>query len=337
MSAPILEVRELRSHFPVRTGLLRRKTALLRAVDGVDLSLRRGECLGLVGESGCGKTTLARSVAGLLRPTEGTVRFTPAADPPLEFTPRSRWVRSASRRRLQMVFQDPVASLNPRMLVREIVAEPLRSVPDMKRPQREAVARRMVEKVGLGWEHLLRYPHELSGGQRQRIAVARALAARPELVVLDEPTSALDVSVQAQVLGLLRALQRELRLSYLFVTHHLLVVRAISNRVAVMYLGKIVETAPTADLFDDPRHPYTAALLSAIPRPKPGERPRRIPTEGETPSPISPPLGCRFHPRCPFVQDRCRINVPVLEQIGQEHWVACHRREEVPALLRKLE
>lgn len=333
---PILTLKKLKKHYPVQKGALRRQVSAVRALDEVDLEIVRGECLGLVGESGCGKTTTGKVLVRLHRPSAGQIWFHPqAGSAPVELaglSPR-QLKRTGLRRKLQMVFQDPTASLNPRMLVKHIIAEPLRQQGRMR--SRILVDRvvQTLEMVGLGANHLLRYPHEFSGGQRQRIAVARAVASQPEFIVLDEPTSALDVSVQAQILNLLRGLQQELGLTYLFVTHHLLVVKYISQRIAVMYLGKVVEVASTAQLFERPLHPYTHALLSGIPVPEVGRRGDRMVLTGDVPSPMDPPSGCRFHTRCPFCIDHCRRAEPMLENIDSGHRVACHRSAEVPSLV----
>ncbi|MGH7268289.1 MAG: ABC transporter ATP-binding protein [Candidatus Rokuibacteriota bacterium] len=318
---PLLEVRDLVKHFEVGGGLFGRRRGLIRAVDGVSFTIRRGETLGLVGESGCGKTTTGRCILQLERPTSGTVIFEGQDLTRLEGTA----LRQA-RRRVQVIFQDPYSSLNPRMTVGQIVAEPMAVhgiVPDAA--AREARVRALLGQVGLLPQHARRYPHELSGGQRQRVGVARALAVEPALIVCDEPVSALDVSIQAQIINLLEDLQSELGLTYLFVAHDLSVVRHISDRVAVMYLGKIVELADRKALYDDPRHPYTRALLSAVPIPDPEleARRERVVLGGEVPSPLNPPPGCAFHPRCPIAVDRCRAAVPELRELEPGHRAAC--------------
>jgi oligopeptide transport system ATP-binding protein len=314
----LLEVAGLSRDFRTRGGTV-------HAVDGVSFTLARGETVALVGESGCGKSTTARLVLRLLEPTAGTIRFDGA-----DITYTRRPAMRAIRRRMQVVFQDPFGSLNPRMTVGETLAEPLVIHRTGDRAGRRARVAELLALVGLSPEHAQRYPHEFSGGQRQRIGIARALALEPALVVCDEPVSALDVSVQAQVINLLRDLQQRLGLSYLFIAHDLAVVQHMASRVAVMYLGRIVEMAPRDAVFSQPFHPYTRALLAAIPRPEPGRRPA-VPG-GDVPSPLDPPPGCHFHVRCPFAVDRCRSEVPVLRPITSGHLSACHRAEELPPL-----
>ena len=318
----LLEVRDLKVHFPVRRGLLQRTVANVHAVDGVSFDVLAGTTLGLVGESGCGKSTTARAIMRLVSATAGSVRF--EGRDLLSLTgSRLR----AARRDMQMVFQDPHASLNPRMTVFDTVSEPLR-VHGIAKTRRDLEARvqKLMGQVGLAASMMRRYPHEFSGGQRQRVGIARAIALQPKLVVLDEPVSALDVSVQAQILNLLDDLQSELELAYVFVAHDLAVVRHISKEIAVMYLGRIVERAPTDALFETPLHPYTQALLSAIPVPDPTieKKRKRLAVLGEVPSPLSPPSGCHFHPRCPIAKDRCRTEPPELRELGVGHVVACH-------------
>jgi oligopeptide/dipeptide ABC transporter ATP-binding protein len=316
---PLLEVRGLVKHFAAREGVWSRSRASVKAVDGVDLDIERGRTLGLVGESGCGKTTTGRCIVRLIEPTAGRIRF----DGIDVLALRRRPLR-ALRRRLQIIFQDPYSSLNPRMRVRSIVGEPLaihRLAP--RRERRERVAE-LLRLVGLEPAAMERYPHEFSGGQRQRIGIARALAVRPELVVCDEPVSALDVSVQAQVINLLQDLQERFGLSYLFIAHDLSVVEHISDRVAVMYLGRICEVASRDALYGNPLHPYTQALLSAAPVPEPGSRRGRVLVMGEPPSPVNPPAGCRFHTRCPVAVAECSRVEPPLVDIGGNHRVACH-------------
>jgi oligopeptide transport system ATP-binding protein len=328
----LLQTRNLKMHFPIRSGLLQRTVGHVKAVDGVDLSVRRGETLGLVGESGCGKSTLARLILRLLEPTEGEVIFD--GEDILGYD-RKRMLDV--RRNMQIVFQDPYASLNPRMTVGNIVSEPLRTH-DISGDRKKRV-QELLEVVGLNPEHYNRYPHEFSGGQRQRIGVARAIALNPRLIICDEPVSALDVSIQAQVINLLEDLQKEFDLTYIFIAHDLSVVKHISDRVAVMYLGKIVELANRSSLYNEPRHPYTASLLSAIPVPDPHkERERqRVVLSGDVPSPANPPQGCSFHTRCPRAQDYCTNQEPLLEAQEKEgHEAACFfpvlegQRIEVP-------
>ena len=319
MAEALLEVRELTKHFPIKRGLLSRTVGHVRAVDGVSFAVRSGEVLGLVGESGCGKTTTGRCILRLLEPSSGSVRFDGR-----EVTTLKRRELRALRREMQIVFQDPYSSLNPRLTVGSMLGEALA----IHRLARGAAARERVAElltlVGLSPDHARRYPHEFSGGQRQRIGVARALAVNPRLIVADEPVSALDVSIQAQIINLLRELQRRMNLTYLFIAHDLSVVEFISDRVAVMYLGKIVETAPSAELYRRPLHPYTVSLLSAIPVPDPDRRRARIVLKGDVPSPAKPPSGCRFHPRCFMAREVCAREEPVLKELAPGHWSACH-------------
>jgi oligopeptide transport system ATP-binding protein len=317
----LLEVRHLVKHFQVGGGLFGGPAGLVRAVDDVSFAIRRGETLGLVGESGCGKTTTGRCVLQLERPTSGQVIFEGrdlTTLPPTELR--------AVRRRMQVIFQDPYSSLNPRMTVGQILAEPLsvHGIIPNGRARRERV-RELLHRVGLLPQHADRYPHQLSGGQRQRVGIARALAVEPKLIICDEPVSALDVSIQAQIINLLEDLQAELGLTYLFIAHDLAVVRHISDRVAVMYLGKVVEVADRVELYERPLHPYTQALLAAVPIPDPQvEATRAHPVlGGEVPSPLNPPSGCVFHPRCPIAIERCRGEVPPLREISPDHWAAC--------------
>ncbi len=319
-TAPLLEVRHLVKHFPVRRGLFARVSGAVRAVDGVSLSIRPGETLALVGESGSGKTTTGRCILRLVEPTSGRIRFDGVdllALPPRDMR--------RMRRQIQVIFQDPYGSLNPRMRIGTIVREPL----DVHRigsgrAERGAMVGRLLEKVGLEPAMMRRFPHEFSGGQRQRIGVARALALRPKLIVADEPVSALDVSVQAQVINLLIDLQAEFGIAYLFIAHDLAVVERIADRVAVMYLGKIVEVAATEEIFKNPLHPYTRALLQAIPIPDPSRVRERTVIRGELPSPAAPPPGCRFHTRCPVAVGDCRRIEPPLVEVAPGHWAACH-------------
>jgi oligopeptide/dipeptide ABC transporter ATP-binding protein len=334
----ILELKDLKMYYPVLGGVLRREVGAVKALDGVDLDIYRGECLGLVGESGCGKTTAGKAIIRLFKPTGGHAYYYPkgsesVAQVDLAREKKPRIKKLGLRGRLQMVFQDPTTSLNPRMLTKHIIAEPIKIQNRIGGRDLEARVLELLERVGLTRDHLLRYPHEFSGGQRQRIAVARAIATDPEFIVLDEPTSALDVSVQSQILNLLKSLRQTLHLTYMFVTHHLLVVKTISDRVAVMYLGKIVELASTEVVFSRPAHPYTHALMSAIPIPDVTHKQQRIVLSGDVPDPANPPPGCRFHTRCPFAVDRCFEQEPPLEIIQTDHRVACHRKHEIEKLV----
>jgi oligopeptide transport system ATP-binding protein len=318
----LLEVRDLVKHYPVSAGLFGRSLGVVRAVDGVSFTIRRGETLGLVGESGCGKTTTGRCILQLERATSGSVRFEGQ-----ELTTLGPQALRSVRRRMQVIFQDPYSSLNPRMTVSQIVGEPLGVHGLIKgAAAQEARVRELLGQVGLLPQHGRRYPHELSGGQRQRVGVARALALEPSLIICDEPVSALDVSIQAQIINLLEDLRRELGLTYLFVAHDLSVVRHISDRVAVMYLGKIVELADREALYRSPRHPYTKALLSAVPIPDPDVEAHRerVVLRGEVPSPLDPPPGCAFHPRCPIAIEECQRTRPELREVEPEHRAACH-------------
>lgn len=343
---PLLSIVNLRKYYPILGGLLRRKIAEVKAVDGVTFDVMRGECFALVGESGCGKTTLAKTVLRLIPPTGGNAFFAVPSDelnkikellnegktnPGLKkllekydiLKFKGRRIKEL-RRKMQIVYQDPTTSLNPRMLVKDIVGEPLKVQGIAKGAEVTKRVIEVLEKVGLGERFLYRYPHEFSGGQRQRIAIARAIVTNPKFVVLDEPTSSVDVSVRAQLLNLFQELQRDLGLTYLFITHDLAVVECISQRVAVMYLGKIVEISETAKLYKDPLHPYSKALLSSIPIPDPTRKRKRILLSGDVPSPINPPFGCRFHTRCPNAMDICKREEPSLVDVGGGHYVACH-------------
>ncbi|APG27542.1 peptide ABC transporter ATP-binding protein [Syntrophotalea acetylenivorans] len=321
---PLLEVRGLAKSFLTSPGPLGGKRRVLKAVDGVSFALRRGETLGLVGESGCGKSTTGKTLLRLLEPDAGEILF--RGENILQRSTRS--MRSL-RREMQMIFQDPYASLNPRHRIGDIIGEPLRIHHLAKgRALRQEILR-LLQIVGLKEEHIDRYPHEFSGGQRQRIGIARALAVRPSLIVADEPVSALDLSIQAQVVNLLQDVQEEFELTYLFIAHDLSVVEHISDRVAVMYLGRIVELADATDLYRAPRHPYSEALLNAVPTPDPGRRHARRLLQGEPPSPLDPPCGCHFHPRCPYARDLCRQQSPTLLDAGGGHLAACHFSSEV--------
>jgi len=330
----ILEIEGLHKSFPIRAGLLQREVGRVRAVENVSFTLARGETLALAGESGCGKTTVSRCILRALPPTAGAIRFSPEPGTSIDLAPLSRRALRPLRRHMQMIFQDPYASLNPRMMVGDIIAEPLR-VHGARSAERQARVRELLDLVGLPARARTRFPHAFSGGQRQRIGIARALALGPDLIVCDEPVSALDVSIQSQVLNLLLDLRRDFNLTYLFISHNLSVVQYFSDRVGVMYLGKLAEEGAVEQLYRDPRHPYTVALLSAIPDPDPRRRKKRLVLKGDVPSPAAPPSGCRFHTRCWLYEklgnpERCATEEPLLRPIGEGgHLTACHYAEEV--------
>jgi peptide/nickel transport system ATP-binding protein len=325
----LLEVKGLQKFFPIRKGFWRRTVGQVRAVDDVSFYLNEGETLGLVGESGCGKTTTARCILRAILPTQGQVLFRTLGGAVVDMATLPKAELRVLRREMQMVFQDPFSSLNPRMTVLDIVGEPLWVHGMKSRRGREERVAELLRLVGLRPEYMRRFPHAFSGGERQRIGIARAFALHPRLVIADEPVSALDVSVQAQILNLLLDLQAKLRLTYLFVAHDLSVVRHISDRVAVMYVGRLVEMAPTDELFAVPRHPYTAALLSAVPEPDPRQRAQRLVLQGEVANPAAPPSGCYFHPRCPHAVEICLTRTPTWEEIAPGHFVSCHRASEL--------
>ena len=315
----LLEVKNLKKYFPIKKGVFSRTMGQVRAVDGVSFALKRGETLGLVGESGCGKTTVGRSILRLVEPTAGQITFNDQNLLELE-REELRRVRAS----LQIIFQDPFSSLDPRMNVGQIIAEPIRNHLKVSRTEIRNRVAYLMERVGLHPEHIGRYPHEFSGGQRQRIGIARALALNPLAIICDEPVSALDVSIQAQVINLLAQLQEQMNLSYLFIAHDLSVVEHISDRVAVMYLGRIVELATDKELYQNPLHPYSQALLSAVPIPDPEIRRKKLVLQGDVPSPINPPSGCSFHTRCPECKEICSRQEPPLQDVGDGHWIACH-------------
>jgi oligopeptide/dipeptide ABC transporter ATP-binding protein len=325
----VLDVRSLRKHYPIRHGLLGRVAARIRAVDDVSFSIARGETLSLVGESGCGKTTTSRCILRAIAPTSGEIRFRGESGEEIDVARLNRKQLRPLRRQMQMIFQDPFSSLNPRMTIAEIIGEPLLVNGLTNNAERNRRVAELLELVQLPSAYLNRFPHAFSGGQRQRIGIARALALNPSLIVADEPVSALDVSVQAQIVNLMLDLQDRLGMAYLFVAHDLSIVKHVSHRVAVMYVGRIVEIAPTASLFAVPRHPYTEALLSAVPVPDPRRRAQRIVLEGDVADPSDPPPGCHFHPRCRYATGRCRVETPELTELAPGHAVRCLRAHEL--------
>jgi peptide/nickel transport system ATP-binding protein len=331
MESPVrlLEVNGLKKFFPIRRGVMQRVVGHVRAVDDVSFFVEKGECLSLVGESGCGKTTSSRCILRAIHPTAGQILFRPEDGSVVDVAKLSKRELRPLRRQMQMIFQDPFSSLNPRRTLLDIVAEPLVANGIGNRRERLDRVAELLKLVGLRPEYMRRYPHAFSGGQRQRIGIARALALNPSLVVADEPVSALDVSVQAQILNLMLRLQDQLGLTYLFVAHDLSVVKHVSDRVAVMYVGRIVEMARTAPLFATPKHPYTEALMSAVPKPDPRLRSQRIVLEGEVADPANPPSGCYFHPRCRYAVETCRTETPQLQEIQPGHFVSCHRAAEL--------
>jgi oligopeptide/dipeptide ABC transporter ATP-binding protein len=324
----VLEVSGLTKHYPINAGILRREIGRVRAAEDVSFAIAKGETLALVGESGCGKTTVARCILRALKPTSGSIRFSPADGEMVDLAPLSKRQLRPLRQHIQLIFQDPYASLNPRMMVGDIIAEPL-LVNGVASDERHRRVMELLDLVGLPAAARTRFPHAFSGGQRQRIGIARALALNPRVIVADEPVSALDVSVQAQIINLLLDLQERLGLSTLFVAHDLGVVRHVSDRVAVMYVGRIVEVAPTEALYATPRHPYTQALMAAVPKADPSLRDTAAAPVGEVADPANPPPGCAFHPRCPFAVDRCRAERPILRDVGAGQLAACHRVEEL--------
>ena len=326
---PLLQVQNLKKHFPIRKGLLRRTVGQVRAVDDVSFQINKGETLSLVGESGCGKTTTSRCILRALDPTAGEIRFLTENNTVVDVANVPKRELRPLRRQMQMIFQDPFSSLNPRMTLFDIISEPLLVNKVGTVQSRKDRVAELLELAGLPPEFMSRYPHAFSGGQRQRIGIARALALNPALIVADEPVSALDVSVQAQIVNLMLELQDQLGLAYLFVAHDLSVVKHVSDRVAVMYVGKIVEVAETNRLFNMPKHPYTEALLSAVPKPDPRLRTQRIILEGDVADPANPPGGCYFHPRCKYVIDRCKTETPLLEEVIPGQFVSCHRAAEL--------
>ena len=326
---PLLEVIGLKKHFPIRRGFLRRVVGQVRSVDDVSFYINEGETLGLVGESGCGKTTTSRCILRAIPPTAGQIRYRGTDGESLDIATLDSAGMRPLRREMQMVFQDPFTSLNPRMNLLDLIGEPMLVNGIKSRKQRTERVAELLRLVGLRPEYLRRFPHSFSGGQRQRIMIARALSVGPRLIVADEPVSALDVSVQAQVLNLMLELQEKLGLTYLFVAHDLSVVKHITDRVAVMYVGKIVESAPTSELYHTPKHPYTAGLMAAVPVPDPRQRTALAVLEGDVPNPADPPAGCHFHPRCPFAEEQCRVDPPSMLEVTPKHFVRCHRATEL--------
>lgn len=325
----LLDVRGLKKYYPLRRGLTRGARGIVRSVDGVNFFIRRGETLGLIGESGCGKTTTARCILRAIDASAGQILYRHRDGTVSDITTLGKAPLRALRRDIQMVFQDPYSALNPRMTIHDIIAEPLKAYAIGNRRDREQRVAELLNRVGLRSEYMRRFPHAFSGGQRQRIVIARALALKPRLIVADEPVSALDVSVQAQVLNLLLQLRKKEELTYLFVAHDLSVVKHICDRVAVMYVGQIIESAPTDSLFERPRHPYTAALMAALPVADPRIRSKMTPLQGEVPNPANPPRGCYFHPRCRYAQSPCRENAPPVIEHQPLHYVSCHRAGEL--------